>query len=479
MGFMRGQHAAPTRLPVWAFPTIAAVGAVAAGIGVFMLVRWSLTLSTPTGAPVSSAVSAVSDTTTVTTTGETTTVTTAPTTTTATTTTTVRTTTTTTRRSTIPSVKPPTVKVESDGAKDPEKTTAATTRATGTHEGYQPVRPDRVSLPDLPHLYGSTGYLVGVDVSNHNRQIDWAAVKEAGIGFAIIRCGYRTTVGGEIFEDASFRRNIQGALDAGIPVGVYFYSAAVNETEALEEAAFVLEVIKDYDVTWPIGYDFEEFRHDRNQNTTAKQATDNAIAFMDYVAQYGYTPMVYSSRNMLWEDFETGRLGDYRVWMAQYAELSRKRYDGEHALWQCCSDGLVPGIDTWVDLNIAYEDLSKPHELYLTPEVPALFAGFTFRDTWDAVEMTGEYRLRTAPYTQRPNIWTTGRKGLTLVRTGVDDKAGWSRVLYEGETLYITNEGIVYKGTAAPTTTTTTTTTTVTDPEETTTTDTTTTAAVG
>lgn len=460
MRFMKGQHAAPTRLPVWALPTLAAVSAVAAGMGVFLLVRWSLTASLPVGGPTSSAVSEITTTaqdTTTTTTAEETVTTTA--TTIATTTTARRTTTTTTQRTTIPSVKPPTVQVEGAGVKDPQKTTAATTRATGKHEGYEPVRPDRVSLPDLPHLYGSTGHLVGMDVSNHNPRIDWEQVKAAGIRFAIIRCGYRTTEGGKVYEDASFRRHIEGALQAGIPVGVYFYSAAVNVTEALEEAAFVLEVIKDYDVTWPIGYDFEEFRHDRNQNTTPQQATDNAIAFMDYVAQYGYTPMVYSSRNMLRDDFETGRLGDYRVWMAQYAELPYKKYEGAHAIWQCCSDGLVPGIDTHVDLNIAYEDLSRPHEIYLTPTVADTFEGFTFTDTWDEVEMVEAYRLRTTPHTLRPNIVTTGSKGLTLVRTGVDDDKGWSRVLYEGRTLYVANEGIVYKGTAAPTTTATTATT--------------------
>ncbi|MBE6778113.1 MAG: hypothetical protein E7541_01855 [Ruminococcaceae bacterium] len=369
------------------------------------------------------------------------------------------TTTTTTKRTTLPSVKPPTIRVENPGGgQDPQKTTGTTTRTTVRHDGYQPVRPDRVCLPDLPHLYGSTGHLVGIDVSRQNGLIDWEAVREAGIGFAIIRCGYRTTEGGLVYADAHFHQNMQGALAAGIPVGVYFYSAAVNREEVLEEAAFVLEIIKGYDVTWPIGYDYEEFRHDRNQNTTGKTATDNAILFMDYVAQYGYTPMVYSSRNMLRDDFETGRLGSYRVWMAQYAELTVKRYDGPHALWQCCSDGLVPGIETPVDINIAYEDLSKPHEIYLSPQPETSFDGFTFTETWDTVTLTDAYRLRTSPFVLAPNTYATGTPGMSLVRTGVDEDNGWSRVLYGEQTLYVYNEGITYVGPAPPPTTTTTTT---------------------
>ena len=458
MLFRKSLHAASFSIPPWLVVAGAVTVAALMAVGVTCGILWYL--NTPSdgvpadvSVPVSLPTSSASDTTTTTTTTATTTTTTAN-----TTTTTKRKPTTTTKRPTQPSVKPPATKVESpDGAQDPQKT-AATTRATAAHNGYQPVRPDRVSLPDLPHLYGSTGHLVGIDVSRQNGVIDWKAVKQAGIRFAIIRCGYRTTEGGQVYKDAHFEQNMAGALEAGIPVGVYFYSAAVNRTEALEEAAFVLEVIKDYPITWPIGYDYEEFRHDRNRNTTGKTATDNAIAFMDYVAQYGYTPMVYSSRNMLRDDFETGRLGAYRVWMAQYAELSVKRYDGAHALWQCCSDGLVPGIDTHVDINIAYEDLSKPHQAYLTPTVPETFSGFTFSPRWDTVQLTQDFRLRTTPYIQTPNIYATGTKGMTLIRTGLDDKKGWSRVLYGDVTLYVRNDGIAYVGTAPPTTTTTTTT---------------------
>ncbi len=446
-----GKH---TQLPAWLLPAGAVTGAallVGGIIGGVLL--WDGGSAQPTATPTTTTVTTTASETTVTTT----TTTAAPT----TTTTTATTTTTTRRRTTIPSVKPPSVQVESGNSGQDRPSTQATTRATAAHGGYKPVRPDRVCLPDLPHLYGSTGKLVGIDVSNHNGDIDWQKVKAAGIRFAIIRCGYRTygtqEGGGTVYLDQRFHTNIQGALDAGIQVGVYFFSAAKNRAEALEEAAFTLKVIKGYDITWPVAYDFEIFGQDRLAGVSAATVTDNAIAFMDYVAQYGYTPMLYSSRNMLRDDFQMGRLQEYRVWMAQYAELSLKSYGGTHAIWQCASDGLVDGISTWVDLNIAYEDLSRPHEPLLTPPPAAeSFAGFRFADAWDSVTVKGEYNLRLTPHTSTPNIYTCGYKGQKLVRTGVDEKNGWSRVLYEGRTLYITSAALTYGG-PAPTTTTTTT----------------------
>lgn len=456
-----GKHA---YIPSWLLPACAATGAALMVGGIITgVLMWDSTADEPAAAP--HAVTTVT-TTTTTTAPETTTTTTTTTAVTTTTTTatrkpTTRKPTTTAQRTTIPSVKPPVVQVEPSGGGQDRPTTQATTRATGAHGSYKPVRPDRVCLPDLPHLYGSTGKILGIDVSNHNKDIDWKAVKAAGIRFAIIRCGYRTygtqEGGGEVFLDARFHDNMRGALDAGIEVGVYFFSAARDRAEALEEAAFTLEVIEGYDVTWPIAYDFEIFGQDRVAGVSAATVTDNAIAFMDYVAQYGHTPMVYSSRNMLRDSFQTGRLGEYRVWMAQYAELSKKSYNGAHAIWQCASDGLVDGISTWVDLNIAYEDLSQPHEPLLTPPPTAdSFAGFTFTDTWDTVRMEGAYNMRLTPHTATPNIVATGYKGLTLTRSGVDAKSGWSRVEYNGQTLYVTSAALTYVGTAAPTTTTTT-----------------------
>ncbi len=468
MPFQRGAHAAePPAYLRWLLPTLAGVAAAAAAVAVLVL-QGMRRPETPTATPPASSapVTATGTTTTTTTTtaSSTTSTTTASSTTSTTTSTTKKTTKQTTARTTIPSVKPPAIKVESGDVSDDrvERTTRRTTRRTTVAGGYTPVRPDRVSLADLPHLYGSKNALVGIDVSRHNGEIDWAQVKAAGIRYAIIRCGYRTTVSGEVYEDANFRKNIRGALDAGIPVGVYFFSAAKTRAEALEEAAFVLEVIRDYDVTWPVVFDFEICGTDRLKGVSDSTVTDNAIAFMDYIAQAGYTPMLYCSRNMLRDNFEVGRLGSFRVWVAQYTELTNKYYPAPHAMWQCASDGLVPGIDTWVDLNLAYEDLGAATSPVLEPTVQEKFKGFTFKDVWDTVELKHDTNLRISPYLDYPNKYRMIAAGKRLLRTGVDEKNGWSRLEINGVTVYTLTERLTYIGLAPTTTTTTTTATTTT-----------------
>lgn len=455
-GFSGGRHSAPLHLPAWLLPAVGGVTAAALAVTGVLAVTRSLQHRRLVPAAASSAVSAPL-------------LTTAPATTeTATTTETPTTTTTTTGRTTrkvIPSVKPPVIRVEQNEVTTTKRTE---TRVTGTHTDYQPVRPDRVSLPDLPHLYGSNGQLVGIDVWRGTEEIDWPTVKQAGIRFAMIRCGYRTTVGGVVYKDANFDKNIRGALDAGMPVGVYFFSAARTRQEALEEAAFTLEVIKEYNITWPVAYDFETFGSDRLTGVSNTTITDNAMAFMDYIAQNGYTPVLYSYRNALWNNWEAARLGAYRVWMAQYAELPKKSYGGDHAIWQCASDGIVPGIaeKNYVDLNIAYMDFSKPHTALLNEPDPSTFptefSGFSFTEVSDKVALQSACALRIAPDEKKPNIWRHAEKGLTLVRTGVDEKTGWSRLLLNGVTVYCPSDKLQYLGQIPTTTTTTTTTTTVT-----------------
>ena len=132
------------------------------------------------------------------------------------------------------------------------------------------------------------GAYKGIDVSHHNGTINWAAVKAAGYDFAIIKVGGRGYGSGAIYQDTQFKNNINGATANGIKVGIYFYSAALNEQEALEEAAWTCEQIKYYRITYPVVYDFEEFGVHRNAGTSGAQATANAKAFLDYVASKGF-----------------------------------------------------------------------------------------------------------------------------------------------------------------------------------------------
>jgi GH25 family lysozyme M1 (1,4-beta-N-acetylmuramidase) len=121
---------------------------------------------------------------------------------------------------------------------------------------------------------------MGIDVSQHQGKIDWAAVRNSGVEFAIIRVGYRGQTQGGIYEDRYFKTNMSGAIANGIKVGVYFYSTAINEEEALEEAAWVVKKIAPYSVTYPVVYDFEDFNSKRCANVGGVECTKNANAFL-------------------------------------------------------------------------------------------------------------------------------------------------------------------------------------------------------
>ena len=191
----------------------------------------------------------------------------------------------------------------------------------------------------------------GIDVSAHQGKIDWAAVKKAGVDFAIIRCGFRGQSQGGIYEDAYFKKNVSGATANGIKVGIYFYSTAINENEALEEAAWVISKIKTYRITYPVVYDFEDFGSHRCVNVDGAQATKNAHTFLNLVKQAGYEPMMYANKSDI-----TSRLSrssfSCKFWLAHYT--TQTDYKGSYNMWQYTSRGSVDGIKGNVDMNIAY-----------------------------------------------------------------------------------------------------------------------------
>lgn len=198
--------------------------------------------------------------------------------------------------------------------------------------------------------------LHGVDVSRYQGAIDWEKVKAAGVKFAFLRVGYRGYETGKIMLDENFEDYIEGATEAGMPIGVYFFSQAANTAEALEEAEFVLEAVKDYQLTWPVVFDMEQVDAEghRTEHLTAAEATDIAIAFCDKVAEAGYTPMIYGNVSWFLSMTELSRLHDYDKWFAQYRPMPYYPY--EFTIWQYSQYGIVDGIEDEVDLNIAFKD---------------------------------------------------------------------------------------------------------------------------
>lgn len=199
---------------------------------------------------------------------------------------------------------------------------------------------------------------IGVDVSAHQGEIDWQAVRQAGVEFAMIRVGYRGYDQGGTYVDEYFEANITGALEAGLEVGVYFYSQAISVEEALEEAELVLDEIQDYPLTYPVVFDWECIGEAaRTWDVDSRTVTDCTMAFCNAVEQAGYIPGFYFNQSMSHTTFRLRELQDYDFWLAQYNDAMTFRYDV--ALWQYTNEGTVPGITGSVDLNLSFRDYGR------------------------------------------------------------------------------------------------------------------------
>lgn len=193
--------------------------------------------------------------------------------------------------------------------------------------------------------------VMGIDVSKWNGTIDWAAVKNSGISYVIIRCGYRGSSEGTLIEDPKFKTNIEGAAKAGLKVGVYFFTQAVDDVEAVEEASMVLELVKNYKISYPIFLDVEP---SGGRADKIDKATRTAVckAFCETIKKAGYTAGIYANKTWLNEKIDASALGSHKIWLAQYA--ATPTYSGRYDLWQYSSTGRVSGISGDVDLNVSY-----------------------------------------------------------------------------------------------------------------------------
>lgn len=204
--------------------------------------------------------------------------------------------------------------------------------------------------------FSGDGARLGIDVSKWNKTIDWEQVEDAGIEFAIIRCGYRGASSGALVLDPMYEENIKGAIAAGVPVGVYFFTQATNEVEAVEEASMVIRLIEDYDVDYPVFLDSESAGgKGRADVLDAEERTKIHKAFLETISAAGYETGIYGSRNWLNDEVDMTELSDYKTWLAEYADVPA--YDEYYHMWQYTSKGTVPGIGTRVDLNLCYMNI--------------------------------------------------------------------------------------------------------------------------
>lgn len=197
----------------------------------------------------------------------------------------------------------------------------------------------------------------GIDVSAYQGDIDWAKVKESGVEFAIIRAGYRGSKTGVLVEDTHFRKNLQGAREAGIQVGVYFFTQAVSEMEAVEEASMIVSLLENSKIDYPIFIDTEGAGgNGRADLLDATTRTAVCKAFCKTIDSAGYHGGVYASRSWYYRNLNASELEEFVIWDAEY--VGSPQYTGKFDMWQYSSSGLIDGINTRVDLDVSYIEIN-------------------------------------------------------------------------------------------------------------------------
>lgn len=208
-----------------------------------------------------------------------------------------------------------------------------------------------------------------LDVSEFQGTINWDDVKKDGYEYVFIRVGGRFYGSGKIFSDSRYKENLDGATKHGFKIGVYFYTQAITEAEAIEEAEFTLKLIKGYNIELPVVIDTEinNPKEERLNTITSEKRTLCAIAFMEHVKKAGYTPMFYCGYYYLRDYLNADKLQNYHFWLAQYTTASVPTCSRNYDIWQYSSKGNINGISGNVDVNRGYTNFIKrpdPWTLY-------------------------------------------------------------------------------------------------------------------
>lgn len=329
-------------------------------------------------------------------------------------------------------------------ASDPQSQTAGSMSSeTGTSV-------DVAELLSAGTVAETEGMTYGIDVAKYQGTIDWQQVASSGIDFAMIRVGYRVWSDGEICADTNARYNMQEAQANGIKIGVYFFSSAVTEEEAVAEADWVADYISQYQITYPVAYNCEGFENpdSRQYNLTQEERTDVAMAFLNRIYERGYTPMFYAAKNELEADakWDTSRLEQtYKIWLAWYPSVigsldAEANGTSGYAMWQYTNKGTVAGISQPVDVDVAYfgyegTENAKSDVKPETVEADAE-ALMNFSDVNETVTAKEKTNLRDIPSQgDDSKVLATLSNGETAIRTGVSS-SGWSRLEYNGATYY-------------------------------------------
>lgn len=303
----------------------------------------------------------------------------------------------------------------------------------------------KVEIRDVPPISERTN---GIDVSKWQGKIDWQKVGATGIDFAYIRIGYRGE-NGKLYKDENADYNIQNAKKAGLLVGVYFFSTAINEQEAKEEALWTLKAIKGYGISYPVVYDCEGYKspESRMYLMSAEERTVNALAFLKTVEDGGYEAMMYGARNELLDNayWQIEKIDpEYKIWVAQYPAVTYPEkdvpdYPRVYAAWQYTNMGKADGIEGNVDMVVCYFEVEEkaPKDPAMAPEkapAPLTEEEKLYTAVNEKVTAKEKVNLRAAA-TTKSSIVGTLNNGEVATRVGVGSN-GWSKLSYNGSTVY-------------------------------------------
>ena len=295
-------------------------------------------------------------------------------------------------------------------------------------------------------LKQETGYTNGIDVSKWQGKIDWKKVKNDKIDFAIIRIGYRGE-DGKIYKDANADYNIQQAQKNNTLVGAYFFSTAINEEEAKEEANWTLKAVEGYSISYPIVYDCEGYQNptSRMKSLSNDARTNNALSYMNVISNKGYDVMFYTSLNDAFEYWNMSKIENkYKIWIAQYTSITypqkqKPDYNGTCHAWQYTNKGHVNGISTNVDMVVCYFEKKKADPLNKDVNISDAKAPLTneekiYKNVEEKVTAKDVVNLRKEA-TTKSDVVGTIKNGDVFTRVAIGTN-GWSKIQYNNQTVY-------------------------------------------
>lgn len=202
---------------------------------------------------------------------------------------------------------------------------------------------------------------VGIDLSYHNDKVDWEKLAASPVEFVMLRCGYRGYTEGGLIEDEKFKEYAEKANEYGLKLGIYFFTQAITEEEAISEANYVIKLIEDYDISYPVALDTELVNDEETRFNKAdlnrEELTNICIAFLERIKEAGYYPMIYASENWFRRKLDVTMLTEYDFWAPQFLDENDFLYD--FTIWQYSETGNAPGVEGDCDLDISMVDYAS------------------------------------------------------------------------------------------------------------------------